>query len=73
MAQERKTIKEWELESGIKVKDTKGFWGKRNEKYTNKYTKEQFRRACRRTNITIKTQKGLDFINKNQEGKYERI
>lgn len=36
MAQERKTIKEWELESGVKVKDVKGFWGKKNEKYTNK-------------------------------------
>lgn len=60
----RQTIKEWELETGIKVKDPKGFtnWSGRSKTRTNKYTKEQFRRCLRTSIITVKYNKGIEFI-----------
>lgn len=60
----RQTIKEWELETGIKVIDPKGFtnWNGKSRLLTNRYTKEQFRKGLEKSIITVKTQKGLDFL-----------
>ena len=60
----RQTIKEWELETGIKVVDPKGFtnWNGRSRIITNKYTKVQFRIGIKQSIITIKCDKGIDFI-----------
>lgn len=59
----RQTIKEWELETGIKVIDPKGFtnWNGKSRTLTNKYTKEQFRKSLEKSIITITTEKGMDF------------
>lgn len=59
----RKTIKNWELESGIKVKDPKGFKGKRNKILNIKYTKDAFLAGIKKSIISITTAKGLEFIN----------
>lgn len=59
----KQTIKEWELELGIKVVDPKGFtnWDGRSRIKTNKYTKEQFRKGLEKSIISIKTEKGIRF------------
>ena len=57
-----KTIKEWELETGIKVVEPKGFWGKRNQIYSKKFSRNTFRKAIKISVIKIKTQKGLEFL-----------
>lgn len=63
----KKTIKEWELEKGIIIKNPLGFVkenrGKKNSIHSNKYTEGSFRRCAINSTITVKTQKGLDFIN----------
>ena len=59
----KQTIKEWEIETGIKVIDPKGF----KEGKQGKYTKEGFKRGLERSYITIKCNKGIEFI----EGKSE--
>lgn len=62
----KKTIKEWELEKGIIIKNPLGFVkenkGKKNSIYTNTYTDRSFRRCAKNSNITVKTEKGLSFI-----------
>lgn len=65
----RQTIREWETETGIKVRETKGFrnWGGRNRIRTNKYTKEQFRRGIKKSEIVINTEKGLEFYKGESE------
>ena len=59
----KQTIKEWELETGIKVVDPKGFnnWNGRSRILTNKYSKEQFRRGLYKSTISVKTTKGMKF------------
>lgn len=61
--QEVKTVKEWELETGIKVINLNGFRGERNKLYSNKYTKKAFKRGIKKSFVTAKTEKGLEFIN----------
>ena len=71
----RQTIKEWELETGIKVIDPKGFtnWNGKSRLLTNRYTKEQFRKSLEKSIITVKTQKGLEFLQGiEQEDEYWR-
>lgn len=58
----KQTIKQWELESGIKVLNPKGFRGPRNKVYNKKYSQGEFRRGLKRSYISIKTNKGLEFI-----------
>lgn len=61
------SIKEWELELGIKIKNPIGFIkenkGNKNKIYSNTYTDRSFRRCVKNSFITVKTEKGLDFIN----------
>lgn len=63
----KKLIKEWELELGIKIKNPLGFIrenkGNKNKIYSNTYTDRSFRRCAKNSFITVKTEKGLDFIN----------
>ena len=33
----KQTIKEWEREKGIEIKNPKGFWGKRSQIYNKLY------------------------------------
>lgn len=61
------SIKEWELELGIKIKNPIGFIKEnrinKNKIYSNTYTDRSFRRCAKNSFITVKTEKGLDFIN----------
>lgn len=59
----KQTIKEWELEIGIKIIEPKGFtnWNGKSRILTNKYTKEQFRRGIEKSIISVKTAKGMEF------------
>ena len=62
----KKTIREWELDKGIKIKNPIGFikenGGNKNKIYLNTYTDRSFRRCAKNSIITIKTEKGLEFI-----------
>lgn len=64
----KQTIKEWELETGVKVIDPKGFRGTRNEIREQKYSKKQFRYGAKRSYIRIENNKGIDFM----EGKDDK-
>ena len=59
----KQTIKEWELETGIRVNNPKGFRGKRNKIHTNKYSEEAFRLGLQKSEISIRTEKVLEFMN----------
>jgi len=58
----KQTIKEWEIELGIKVRNPKGFKGQRNKIYTNRYTSEAFRLGIQKSEIAVKTDKGMKFL-----------
>lgn len=58
----RQTIKQWEIQSGIKVLNPKGFRGAKNKVRNRKYSQGEFRRGLKRSYISIKTNKGLEFI-----------
>ena len=49
----KKALKDWELELGIKIKDKK-----RNDRYSEK----QFKKIINSNYITIKTEKGLEYL-----------
>lgn len=57
------TIKEWELQLGIKVVDPKGFREPNNKVHTTQYTRRGFKRGVKASIITCKTKKGLEFLN----------
>lgn len=57
----RQTIKNWEIETGIKLRNLNGFQEK-NKIHSKRYTKEQFRIAAEKCYITVKTDKGIDFL-----------
>lgn len=59
----KQTIKAWELETGIKVRKLKTFKGGKG----SKCTKEAFRKIIENNNITVKCDKGLDFINNKSD------
>ena len=64
------TINEWCTRYGIKVKNPcgfkvrtpNGFRIKKNQVWDTKYTKGQFRKGIKRSWITVKTEKGLAFL-----------
>ena len=58
----KQTIKEWEIEKGIEIKNPKGFWGKRNQLYNKLYTEKLFKKCARLSEIRCKTEKGLAFL-----------
>lgn len=49
----RKTLKEWELEKGVRVK---------SKKKLGKYTEKQLKRLIKSNYIVTKTQKGLEYL-----------
>ncbi len=57
-----KTIKEWELEKGIEIKNPKGFYEKRSQIFNKKYTERVFRKCARLSEIRCRTEKGLAFL-----------
>lgn len=58
----RQTIKEWEIETGIKLRNFNGFQGGKNKIHSKRYTKEQFKIAAEKCEITVKIDKGIDFL-----------
>lgn len=60
---DKKTIREWEIEKGIKIKNPKGFKGKRNKIWNNKYSEKAFHKAAILSEIVCRTNKGLAFLN----------
>ena len=58
----KQTIKEWEIEKGIEIKNPKGFWGKRSQIYNKLYTEKLFKKCARLSEIRCKTEKGLAFL-----------
>ena len=60
---EKHTIKEWELHTGIKIINPKGFYGEKNKINTNLYTQRAFKRGAKASIITVKTEKGIEFLN----------
>lgn len=61
-------IKDWEVYTGIKVINPKGFYGKRSRIRNNLYTLKAFIKGVRRSNISIKTDKGLEYLNSKELG-----
>lgn len=59
-----KTIKEWELEKGIKLMNTKGFHCSKQKAYSQRYSDRLFRIYAQKCTIKCKTEKGLNFLNK---------
>lgn len=49
----KKILKEWEFEKGIKVK---------TKKRIEKYTEKQFKSLLKTNQITVKTEKGLEYL-----------
>lgn len=58
----KKTIKDWEIETGIKIKKLRGFRGRKNTAYNVKISEKAFRILLNTSIISVKTQKGLDFL-----------
>lgn len=58
----KQTIKEWEIEKGIKIINPIGFWGKRNKVWTNKYSERAFFKGAVLSEIVCKTDKGMTFL-----------
>ena len=63
----KQTIKQWELELGIKVKNLKGFKGKKSSIKSKEYTRDAFRAGIEKSEISVKTEKGLEFLNNKLE------
>lgn len=55
-------IKDWEIETGVKIKKPKGFKGRKSTIYNRYYTRSQFKRYAYKSIISVKTQKGLEFL-----------
>ena len=49
----RKTLKDWEMEKGIRIK---------TKKKTGSYTEKQFKKMINSGYIIIKTEKGLEYL-----------
>ena len=63
------TIKEWGLRFGIKVKNPTGFYGKRSQVWNRGYTRRQFERGIKYSQIPVNTEKGLNFLESLKGGK----
>lgn len=58
----KQTIKQWEIETGIKLRNLNGFQGQKSKIKSKKYTKEAFRIAIEKCEISVKTDKGIEFL-----------
>ncbi len=58
----KQRIKQWELETGVEIREPRGFKGRKNNIYNRYYSRGEFKKYARRSVITIKTQKGLEFM-----------
>jgi hypothetical protein len=59
-------IKDWEVYTGIKVINPKGFYGRKSKIRTNLYTLKAFMKGIQKSNISIKTDKGLEYFNSKE-------
>lgn len=59
-------IKDWEIYTGIKVGNPKGFYGRKSKIRTNLYTLKAFLKGIQKSNISIKTDKGLGYLNSKE-------
>lgn len=69
------TIKEWELQLGIRLNNVNGFRKPKNKIKSRQYSKEQFRKGIQTSNITVMTEKGMEFLEcytKGLEKEYAR-
>lgn len=57
-----RNIKDWELFSGIKLMNLKGFRGEKNKVRNRKYTEKQFRNSAKRCMFKTICDKGIDFM-----------
>lgn len=64
----KQKLKNWELEKGILIKKPIGFRGSRSEIYSRLYSEKAFKKGIEGSYISIKTQKGLEFLYSNMEG-----
>jgi len=64
MSKLRMSIKDWELYTGIKVVDARGFFGKKSKRRTNLYSQRGFFKGLQNSIISVKTDKGIDFLEK---------
>ena len=62
MLNNKKTIKECELETGIKVKDTRWFSGKKNKKHNYTYTEKEFRKGIKRRRNKLCDREGIEIF-----------
>lgn len=58
----KKRIKDWELEKGIKLRNTNGFEGERNKIHNARYSEKQFKRGAIKSELVCNTEKGIDFL-----------
>lgn len=57
-----RTIKEWELFSGIKLMNLDGFRREKNKVRNRKYSEKQFRRYAKECMFKTVCNKGIDFM-----------
>ena len=57
-----RAIKDWELFSGIKLMNLKGFREEKNKARNRKYTEKQFRNAAKRCMFKTIWDKGIEFM-----------
>lgn len=65
---EKQTLQDWQLQLGIRLNNTKGFRNPNNKIKTKLYTKEQFRKGIQTSNITVMTEKGMEFLENYKKG-----
>lgn len=58
----KQKLNNWELEKGILVRKPCGFRGSRTEIYSRLYSEKAFRKGIEKSYISIKTEKGLEFM-----------
>ena len=65
---EKQLLKDWQLQLGIRLNDVKGFRKPNNNIKAKLYTKEQFRIGIQTSNITVMTDKGMEFLENYKKG-----
>lgn len=58
----KQSLKEWQLESGIKIIKPLGFQGTKSKLYVRLYSKKSFAKGLKNSLISVKTEKGLEFL-----------
>ncbi len=59
---EKHTIKDWELNTGVKIISLPKNKTSQNKIRTNMYTRRSFKKIVAKSRIVCKTEKGLEFL-----------